>query len=200
VGGNNEYKVNVRVISATNQNLEQLIANSQFRADLFYRISEVTLHVPPLRVRPDDIPVYALAFVRAAGERFGKNFETVEPELVKLFQAHDWPGNVRELKNAIERMVILYDGPTLRAGWWEAPRKAFSTNPPPVQYAAGPAHAEAPSAAPPGGGYVPAMSRKQRLELAARLMAEGGHDLTWIAAQVGVNSSTLYRWRKASKI
>ncbi len=204
VGGNSEYKVNVRVISATNQNLEQLIANAQFRADLFYRLSEVTLHVPPLRVRPEDIPIYALAFVRAAGERFGKNFENVEPELVRRFQEHDWPGNVRELKNAIERMVILYDGPTLRAGWWEAPKQTpFSIqtnlNPRAGMLRSIPPPTGAPE--PAGqGGFTPAMSRKQRLEYASRLLAEGGHDLTWIAAQLGVNSSTLYRWRKANKL
>ncbi|HAV64170.1 MAG TPA: Fis family transcriptional regulator [Verrucomicrobiales bacterium] len=206
VGANSEYKVQVRVISATNQNLEQLISKGQFRADLFYRISEVTLPVSPLRVRKDDIAVYALAFVRAAGERFGKHFENVEPELVRLFQEYDWPGNVRELKNAIERMVILYDGPTLRAGWWEAPLQY----PAPEAALAGQlAHGSTgrmgASAPYPAGTSLPLpvtgnLSRKQRLELAARLISEGGHDLTWVAAQVGVNSSTLYRWRKANKI
>ncbi len=203
VGGNHEYRVNVRVISATNQNLEQLIANGQFRADLFYRLSEVALHVPPLRVRPDDIPMYALAFVRAAGERFGKNFESVEPQLVQLFQNFEWPGNVRELKNAIERMVILYDGPVLRAGWWEVPKPSpFPARPNQNPRAGGNAsqsefHGQSVGN---GGHYSPPMSRKQKLELAQKLIAEGGHDLTWIAAQVGVNSSTLYRWRKSTKI
>lgn len=201
VGGNSEYQVNVRVISATNQNLEQLIGAGQFRADLFYRLSEVALHVPPLRVRPDDIPVYALAFVRAAGERFGKNFESVEPELVQMFQNFEWPGNVRELKNAIDRMVILYDGPLLRAGWWELPKPSAFQFAPNHNPKAGPQMQ-------PGGNapvahsssFSPPMSRKQKLELAQKLIEEGGHDLTWIAAQVGVNSSTLYRWRKANKV
>ncbi len=203
VGSNSEYKVNVRVISATNQNLEQLIANVQFRADLFYRLSEVTLHVPPLRVRPEDIPIYALAFVRAAGERFGKNFESVEPELVRRFQEHDWPGNVRELKNAIERMVILYDGPTLRAGWWEVPKQppfSIQTNFNPRTGGTRPMPSQQPLPDPAVTGFSPAMSRKQRMELAAKLLAEEGHDLTWVAAQLGVNSSTLYRWRKANKV
>lgn len=202
VGGNSEYQVNVRVISATNQNLEQMIANGQFRADLFYRLSEIALNVPPLRVRPDDIPMYALAFVRAAGERFGKNFESVEPELVQLFQSFDWPGNVRELKNAIERMVILYDGPVLRAGWWEQPKpSAFKSNQIPLAGAGAASHpAYANQQSVPGDHYTQPMSRKQKLELAQKLIAEGGHDLTWIAAQVGVNSSTLYRWRKSTKI
>lgn len=207
VGANVEYKVQVRVISATNQNLEQLIANGQFRADLYYRISEVTLPVSPLRVRKEDVPVYALAFVRAAGERFGKHFESVEPELVQLFQQYEWPGNVRELKNAIERMVILYDGPTLRAGWWEAPApyaaqgdEAF--NPNPRAYSNTHPRMSSLNAGQPAPQLPPVanMSRKQRLELAAQLLNDGGHDLTWVAAQVGVNSSTLYRWRKANKI
>ena len=203
VGGNNEYKVNIRVISATNQNLEQLIATNQFRADLFYRLSEVALHVPPLRVRPEDIPIYALAFVRAAGERFGKNFESVEPELVRLFQSYEWPGNVRELKNAIERMVILYDGPTVRAGWWEPPKQSAFTIQASLNSRAGqvrpiPGSSVAPDSA--TAGFAPAMSRRQRLELAGKLLAEGNSDLTWVAAQVGVNSSTLYRWRKANKV
>lgn len=204
VGGNAEYKVNVRVISATNQNLEQLIAHTQFRADLFYRLSEVTLHVPPLRVRSEDIPIYALAFVRAAGERFGKNFESVEPELVRRFQEHDWPGNVRELKNAIERMVILYDGPTLRAGWWETPRQTPFTIQTNLNPRAGtqrpPAATPPPVSEPSMTSFTPAMSRKQKMELAQKLLAEGGHDLTWVAAQLGVNSSTLYRWRKSQKV
>jgi len=203
VGGNNEYRVNVRVISATNQNLEQLIANGQFRADLFYRLSEIAIHVPPLRVRPDDIPTYALAFVRAAGERFGKNFESLEPQLVRLFQGYEWPGNVRELKNAIERMVILYDGPVLRAGWWEVPKpSAFqfqaNQNPRAGSSPGQPNFQGQPMAN--GGQYSPPMSRKQKIELAQKLIAEGGHDLTWIAAQVGVNSSTLYRWRKSTNV
>lgn len=203
VGANNEYKVNVRVISATNQHLEQLIEEGQFRADLFYRLSEVTLHVSPLRVRPEDIPLYALAFVRAAGERFGKNFENVDPALVRLFQEYEWPGNVRELKNAIERMVILYDGPTLRAGWWEAPRRTSyvtQPNPNPRPGNGRPVASSAPVAPALPAGFSPSMSRKQRLEYAGKLLAEGGHDLTWVAAQVGVNSSTLYRWRKANKV
>ncbi len=203
VGGNSEYKVNLRVISATNQNLEQMIANGQFRADLFYRLSEVTLHVPPLRVRPEDIPIYALAFVRSAGERFGKNFEGVEPDLVRRFQGFDWPGNVRELKNSIERMVILYDGPTLRAGWWEAPKQSPFTLQSNLNPHAGSARmmsAAMPSSDPSVASFTPAMSRKQKLELAGRLLSESGHDLTWVAAQLGVNSSTLYRWRKANKL
>jgi DNA-binding NtrC family response regulator len=106
-------------------------------------------------------------------------------------------------KNAIERMVILYDGPTLRAGWWEPPKPArfmgqANLNPRAGQFrgAAAGGGIPAETAIP----YTPAMSRKQRLELAAKLLAEGGHDLTWVAAQVGVNSSTLYRWRKANRI
>src|SRR6266536_610131 len=123
VGGNLEIQSEVRVLSATNSNLESEIADGKFRSDLYYRLSEVILHVPPLRTRPTDIPQLTVSFLKAAGERLGKHFERVEPELIRKFQQYDWPGNVRELKNAVDRMVILYDGPLLRAAWWDVPQR-----------------------------------------------------------------------------
>src|SRR5436190_15959356 len=124
VGGNAQIQSEVRVLSATNSNLESEILEGKFRSDLYYRLSEVILHVPPLRTRPTDIPQLTVSFLKAAGERLGKHFESVEPELIRKFQQYDWPGNVRELKNAIDRMVILYDGPVLRVAWWDPPQRA----------------------------------------------------------------------------
>src|SRR6266487_5283495 len=129
VGGSAEIQSEVRVLSATNSNLESEISEGKFRSDLYYRLSEVILHVPPLRTRPTDISLLTMAFLKVAGERLGKNFESVEPELIQKFQQYDWPGNVRELKNAIDRMVILYDGPVLRAPWWDVPQKANARTP-----------------------------------------------------------------------
>lgn len=211
VGGSQEYEINVRVLSATNSNLEQELTENRFRADLYYRLSEIKLHVPPLRSRLSDIPHFALAFAKAAGERFGKHFEHVEPELVQKFQEYHWPGNVRELKNTIDRLVILYDGPIMRAGWWSVPgdRSSDPLNPSPgfQQPAHSPTHGEQPSSSnssaystfTPSGEPVFA-SRKQKIEMARRLLKESNHDLTWVAAQLGINTSTLYRWRKANKI
>jgi DNA-binding NtrC family response regulator len=200
VGGSTEIESEVRVLSATNSNLEAEIAGGKFRSDLYYRLSEVILHVPPLRNRTEDIPQLSLAFLKAAGERHGKHFDGIEPDLVRKFRDSDWPGNVRELRNAIDRMVILYDGPTLRHAWWDPPQKAARGTGAAVDSLMG-----APSfdAAPPlaaGGGRPMSLNRKQKLEMARKLMAESGNDLTWVAAQLGIHPTTLYRWRKGNKV
>jgi two-component system, NtrC family, response regulator len=194
VGGNSEIQSEVRVLSATNSNLESEIALGKFRSDLYYRLSEVILHVPPLRTRPEDIPQFGMAFLQLAGERLGKFFDNIEPELIRKFQSYDWPGNVRELRNAIDRIAILYDGPTLRAAWWESPLP--TTSPSPDHHRAG-----APLLNHSGHGmnHGP-MSRKQKLETARQLLDSSGNDLTWVAAQLGIHPTTLYRWRKAGKL
>ncbi|PYL00726.1 MAG: sigma-54-dependent Fis family transcriptional regulator, partial [Verrucomicrobia bacterium] len=190
VGGNAEIQSEVRVLSATNSNLESEIMDGKFRSDLYYRLSEVILHVPPLRTRPADISLLTLAFLKAAGERLGKHFESVEPELIHKFQQYDWPGNVRELKNAIDRMVILYDGPVLRAAWWDVPQRinprtgSHSFHSPLAQL----------------DGRPVAFNRKQKLEMARQLLESSGNDLTWVAAQLGIHPTTLYRWRKTKRI
>ena len=192
VGGNAEIQSEVRVLSATNSNLESEILEGKFRSDLYYRLSEVILHVPPLRTRPADISLLTMAFLKAAGERLGKHFENLEPELIHKFQQYDWPGNVRELKNAIDRMVILYDGPVLRAAWWDVPQRI-----------GGRANSFAQPFRPaptPADGRPMAFNRKQRLEMAKQLLQSSDNDLTWVAAQLGIHPTTLYRWRKTKKI
>jgi DNA-binding NtrC family response regulator len=196
VGGTKEYDVNVRVLSATNRNLEEEISKGAFRADLFYRLSEVTLRIPPLKQRLDDVPVLANAFLARACERFGKHFDRIEPELIAKFQTFDWPGNARELKSAIDRMVILFDGPVLRAQWWERPIPAA---PAPVAFAQ-PATA-APTQQPGFGGagaFLP--NGRQKLEMAKKLLEESNDNYSWVSAQLGINVSTLYRWRKSGKV
>src|SRR5205809_6054298 len=192
VGGTQEIQSEVRVLSATNSNLEGEIAEGEFRSDLYYRLSEVILHVPPLRTRPADISLLTLAFLKAAGERLGKHFDSAEPELIHKFQQYDWPGNVRELKNAIDRMVILYDGPVLRAAWWEVPQRIHSR--------AASLHQSSHTAPAAADGRPVALNRKQKLEMARQLLESSGNDLTWVAAQLGIHSTTLYRWRKTKKI
>ena len=195
VGGTKEYDVRVRVLSATNRNLEEEMAKNTFRADLFYRLSEVTLRIPPLKQRLDDIPIFARAFLDGSCERFGKHFDRIEPELIAKFQTYHWPGNARELKSAIDRMVILFDGPVLRAQWWERPvpisPQAHSPMPAPATQSSSPTFG-----AP--GSFIP--SGKQKMELARRLLEESGDNYSWVSAQLGVNVSTLYRWRKSGKV
>ncbi len=211
VGSTREYRANARVLSATNRNLRHDAEAGRFRLDLFYRLSEVILNAPPLRQHLDDIPDLARTFLRQAAVRVGKNFESLEPELIHKFQLHDWPGNVRELKQAIERLAFHYDGPVMRAAWWELPptrdaRAAAAAAAPAIyaggMVAAGPTVPLANPPAQPGFAQPTAMppSRRGRMALAKRLLQENAEDLTWVAAQSGVHPTTLYRWRKAGKV
>jgi DNA-binding NtrC family response regulator len=113
VGGVRDLTVDVRVIAATNRDLERLVADKRFREDLFYRLSVITLHLPPLRQRRDDIRPLAEFFLRHYAEKFRKPIESMTDELRRVLEHYSWPGNVRELKNAIERAMILEDGKQL---------------------------------------------------------------------------------------
>ena len=199
VGGDQEYAVKVRVIAATNKNLEVEIAEKRFRADLYYRLAELILQVPPLRTRPEDVPELALAFLRKANERFGKSFEMFEPALIAKFQRYSWPGNVRELKSAIDRLVLLFDGPCLREPWWDMPDARVFESKAPTGGAPGlGAASEEGENGLASTGAIP--NQKQKLALARKLLAESGGNFSWVAGQLGVNSSTLWRWRKAGKL
>jgi DNA-binding NtrC family response regulator len=206
VGGEKDYQVSLRVISATNIILEQAIAEGSFRADLYYRLSEVAMTSPPLRNRKDDVPLLVLSFIGRANERFGKNIESAEPELIRKLQAYDWPGNVRELKSTIERLVLLYDGPVLRAGFWEIPQPTFQPT-----SAAAPVPIAAPATQFTPGNPLPTLTadestgfrlptKADRMDMARSLLAEGRCSLTEVAARLGVHPTTLFRWRKEGKV
>jgi formate hydrogenlyase transcriptional activator len=106
--------VDVRVIAATNQDLEEMVRQCAFRADLFYRLNVIPIRVPPLRERTEDIPLLIADFVRRFAERQGKKVENVPEDVIAALKHHSWPGNVRELQNVIERAVVATTGPTLR--------------------------------------------------------------------------------------
>jgi two-component system response regulator PilR (NtrC family) len=110
LGSNEECDVDVRVIAATNKNLEKEIAEDRFREDLFYRLSVIPIHLPPLRERRDDIPLLARAFLERYCTSMGKKLTGIEPEAMRRLEAYEWPGNVRELENTIERAVALETG------------------------------------------------------------------------------------------
>jgi DNA-binding NtrC family response regulator len=113
VGDTQDYKVDVRVIAATNEDLGGKVKEGAFREDLFYRLSVVPIHIPPLRERATDIPLLVQHFVDRANTRLGKKFR-VDKELLDMLMHYDWPGNIRELENVIERAVALADGTHLR--------------------------------------------------------------------------------------
>lgn len=110
VGGTKTVEVDVRVIAATNKNLEGEIKNGNFREDLFFRLNVVPFTVPPLRDRKEDIPLLMEHFLRIYHLREGREEKRFSPESVELMKTYDWPGNVRELKNIIERMIIMTPG------------------------------------------------------------------------------------------
>ena len=110
VGGTRAVKVDIRVIAASNRDLTQAIAARTFREDLYYRLNVFPLRIPPLRERPEDIPLLAMHFTEKYSRRLGVRPKKLDPDAVKLLGRHTWKGNVRELENAIERAVILCDG------------------------------------------------------------------------------------------
>jgi PAS domain S-box-containing protein len=107
VGGTQSIQVDVRVIAATNRNLEAAIAGGTFRSDLFYRLNVFPIHMPPLRERTDDILTLLEYFIQRFGRKVGKNFSKIDKVTVDLFRSYEWPGNVRELQNVVERSVIV---------------------------------------------------------------------------------------------
>jgi DNA-binding NtrC family response regulator len=107
VGGTQSISIDVRVIAATNQNLEEAVANGGFRQDLYYRLKVISLRMPPLREQAEDIPLLAEHYLGQFAEEFNKSAKKLSPEAAKALQRYQWPGNVRELRNAIERLVIL---------------------------------------------------------------------------------------------
>lgn len=110
VGGNQTIETRVRILAATNQNLEQLIAAGRFRRDLFYRLQEVTILVPPLRERKDDIPELAQHFLEQFAREADRDVRGFSPEVLDLFQRYPWPGNVRELRGAIKEAALRATG------------------------------------------------------------------------------------------
>ncbi len=110
LGSNEPVQVDVRFISATNRNLEEMVAEKQFREDLYFRIKGVTLHLPPLRERREDIPLLIHHFISQFNEKYGKEIDEIDPEAQQLLMSFPWPGNVRQLRNTIENMVVLTSG------------------------------------------------------------------------------------------
>ncbi len=107
LGSNEESDVDVRVIAATNKNLETEITEGRFREDLFYRLAVIPIHLPPLRERRDDIPLLARTFLDRYSKSMNKPIEGIDSEAVRRLEVYDWPGNVRELENTLERAVAL---------------------------------------------------------------------------------------------
>ena len=118
LGNPKTMKVNVRVIAATNRNLEEAIAKKEFREDLFYRLNVFQIVSPPLRSRKEDIPLLVKHFVKKYESKMGREIKNIPDKVIDALMLYDWPGNIRELENLIERALIVTSGPTLANGNW----------------------------------------------------------------------------------
>jgi len=114
LGGSESRKVDVRVIAASNRDLESLVQQGDFREDLYYRLAVVPIHLPPLSRRREEIPDLVYHFLERHQERLGVKVETVAPEAMEALLAYPWPGNIRELENLLERVAVLADGTEIR--------------------------------------------------------------------------------------
>ncbi len=203
VGSTKEYLSEVRVIAATNRDLRDESAKGGFRPDLFYRLSEVILNTASLRSRPEDIPDLSRVFLEKAAVRTGKNFESLEPDLIYRMQDYNWPGNVRELRQHIERMALYYDGPVMRSTWWSPPQlpdEPKPTHTPFIKHAMSNSGARKPFEDSLNPFPRRRLSRREKFDYARRLLEESGGDLSWVASQLGIHPTTLYRWRKDGKV
>jgi two-component system nitrogen regulation response regulator NtrX len=183
VGGKDTIRVDVRVIAASNQDLKERIGQGRFREDLFYRLAVIPVEVPPLRRRPEDIPLLVEHFARQFSAENGKRPRTVSVEALAYFLAYDWPGNVRELRNMVERLVIM------------SPRDVIGPEdlPPPLRPADAGATAED---AQRDKTLKEAREAFERAFILAELRAQDWN-MTRTAERLGIERSHLYRKLKA---
>ena len=127
VGGTSTLTVDVRIIATTNRDLEQVVEREEFRRDLFYRLSVMPIRIPPLRERPEDIPILAHHFAQRAATDQHREISAIAPDALQLLQRYEWPGNVRELQHAVERAVILTPGAVLTAAGFDTIRAALAS-------------------------------------------------------------------------
>ncbi len=153
VGGSETVKVDVRVIAATNKDLEKEIAEGRFREDLYYRINVVQIHSPPLRERREDLPDLIASFMKEACSRNGKRPMTLTGEALSVMASYDYPGNVRELRNLVERLAILCEGPVVSGAEADAllPRARVRV----TASAPSPVHSAEPTVSEPGAAPSP---------------------------------------------
>ncbi len=170
LGGREEIPVDVRVVCATHQDLKRLIAEGRFREDLYYRISEITVTIPPLRDRPGDAALLARAFLERFAEQFKKPVKGFTPEAVAVLEAYRWPGNVRELENCIKRAVIMSEGPRIDAQDLDLPDVVAAAEPLNLRQ----------------------VREEAERQAVARALARAGGNIARAAELLGVSRPTLY--------
>ncbi len=184
VGGTTRITVDVRVVAATNKDLQAEIRAGMFREDLYFRLNVIPIFVPPLRDRPDDIPLLAEHFMAEFAREYGRRVKTFEPRAAAVIQDYAWPGNVRELRNVIERLMIMVPGDSISPS-----DLAFLDHPPVVRSPLGEISA----------GPMSLHDARDRFErdLILRTLAEQQGNMSRTAEVLGVERSNLYRKMRA---
>lgn len=195
VGSNETVEVDVRVILASNQPLEGLVANGQFREDLYYRINVVKIEVPPLRERVGDIPLLAEQFLAQQSEQLGRTFAGFSGDAMDALRRYNYPGNVRELANIVERAAVLARGQTITPT--DLPPQVIEGNAPALGAAKpGPRSVESDS-----GDWMPMTLAEAMLDPERRIILRSLEANDWnrtaTAEQLGINRTTLYKKMRA---
>ena len=176
VGGHEDRKVNVRVLAATSRDIRSMLEKGTFREDLYYRLNVVSIHLPPLRERPDDIPVLTEHFLHEISEQKRTAPRRISAEVMRRFESYRWPGNVRELRNTLERMMVLADAEVLTDN--DLPEEILSSSPAGASPKAMPANLT--------------MEELERLAINKALEQSGGNR-THAAEKLGISVRTLQR-------
>jgi DNA-binding NtrC family response regulator len=203
VGSKRPVRVDVRIVSATNRDLAQQVAQGAFREDLYYRLNVFPIEAPSLRERREDIPALVEHFIRRFNVEEGKRVVGVTPETMALLAAQDWPGNVRQLENAVYRAIVLADAPYLQP--YDFPAISGLQAPIPAPTAAEPAkmapsamelieelHADAPVRILDERGHLRTLEEIERDLIQLAIEIYSGH-MSEVARRLGIGRSTLYR-------
>jgi len=183
VGGTAPIRVDVRVLSATNQDLEDLVRKGRFRQDLYYRLNVFPIRVPPLRERAEDIPLLVAHFVEQCNQRLKRRVSGVSPQAMALLMAYSWPGNVREVENTVQRMMVVAKGDTLEAP--DLPPEIGGGEKPPRESATD------------LKGITRGSAEIVEKEAIQHALAETGGNVTRAARSLGISRATLQKKMKA---
>jgi len=194
VGENTSIPIDVRIITATNKNLETMIARGEFREDLFFRINVFPLTCPPLRLRRDDITLLIQHFITIHAEKTGKNILGFTPEAMRFMVSYPWPGNIRELRNTVEYAFVLAKGKGVRPE--HLPEKIFNLGKPLFENA-GPEQAVYPPAALDSPGAATVVIRDNRRQELVDALHRAGGNQTRAAELLGVSRITV--WKRMKK-
>lgn len=191
VGGSKPIQLDVRLVAATNRDLEKMVREGKFREDLYFRLNVVRITLPPLRERTDDIPLLLAHYIRYFAQENGVQPLAVEPGALRYLQAYAWPGNIRELRNFTENAVVMHRGGKLTEYDLEPRFRGERAALPAAAVPGAPASADAPGLSPAAGGSLSVEENEKRLLREALIKARGNR--TKAAQLMGISRRTLHR-------